>query len=241
VIHYHGGPFSKAELAECAWRRRHALVSFARPEQIRVAAEVSQSFALDNGAFSMWTRGARPDWDKYYRWVDDWCRHPGCDFALIPDRVTGGEVANDELLKQWPLLPALGVPVWHLHESLKRLRRLSAEWNRVAIGSSGRYLYPGTDDWWKRMASVMATVCDDAGRPRVKLHGLRMLNPEVFMQLPLASADSTNVCRNIQLDTKWHGTYSPKSKRVRVYVLLDRIEAFNSAPCWEKRRSVERE
>ncbi len=46
------------------------------------------------------------------------------------------------------------------------------------------------------MAQAMAQACD-LGRPRVKLHGLRMLDVEVFSRLPLASADSTNVARNI--------------------------------------------
>ena len=59
-----------------------------------------------------------------------------------------------------------------------------------------------------------------------------MLNPELFRRLPLASADSTNVSRNVQLDSKWIGPYVPSSKRVRGLVLVDRIEAHNAAPNW---------
>jgi hypothetical protein len=40
----------------------------------------------------------------------------------------------------------------------------------------------------------------------VRLHGLRMLNPEVFSRLPFASADSTNIGRNIGIDQAWRGT-----------------------------------
>jgi hypothetical protein len=53
------------------------------------------------------------------------------------------------------------------------------------------------------MKSAMRVCCDASGMPRTRLHGLRMLNPELFSQLPLSSADSTNVARNVQLDRKW--------------------------------------
>ena len=58
MIAYHGGPFSDATIAAGIWRKHHAMISFARNEQIRIAAEYGSSFALDNGAFSLWR--ARP-------------------------------------------------------------------------------------------------------------------------------------------------------------------------------------
>jgi hypothetical protein len=57
VIHYHGGPITPQTAAIALWTRRHAMVSFARPDQMALAAEVCQSFALDNGAFSLWRAG----------------------------------------------------------------------------------------------------------------------------------------------------------------------------------------
>ncbi|HGF0958712.1 TPA: class I SAM-dependent methyltransferase [Yersinia enterocolitica] len=68
-----------------------------------------------------------------------------------------------------------------------------------------------------------------AGQPITKLHGLRMLNPTIFTRLPLASADSTNVARNIGIDSAWKGTYSPQSKETRASILVERIESFNGA------------
>jgi hypothetical protein len=61
------------------------MVSFARPDQIGLAAEVSASFALDNGAFSVWRQGLKPDWEGYADWVHGWSYHPGFDWAIIPD------------------------------------------------------------------------------------------------------------------------------------------------------------
>ncbi len=161
MIHYHGGRHSTWQVAVEIWKRRHALVSFADPQQISIAAEVAQSFALDNGAFSVWKQGVAPDWDGYYRFVDAWRRHPGFDWAIIPDVIEGDEPANDRLLEEWPFGKAAGIPVWHFHESLERLARLAGEWPRVALGSSGQYRTPGTALWWGRMQQVMETVCDD--------------------------------------------------------------------------------
>ena len=233
MVHYHGGPFSDPITAVVVWRGRHAMVSFARPEQIKVAADICQSFCLDNGAYSAWRRGGRTKFDEYYSWVDRWVRHPGCDFAVIPDSIEGTEEENDELLEQWPFERWHGCPVWHMHESLRRLRRLTHKWPRIALGSSGAFATPGTAEWWKRMASAMRVCCDGSGVPRARLHGLRMLSPTIFSQLPLASADSTNVSRNVQLDRKWTGPYAPTSKRVRGLVLVDRIESHNALPSWQ--------
>ena len=118
-------------------------MSHADPQQIVIAAEVAQSFALDNGAFSVWKQGIEANWLTYYEWVEQWRRHPGFDWAIIPDVIEGDEAANDALLAEWPFSKSAGVPVWHFHESLERLARLANEWPRVALGSSGQYADAG--------------------------------------------------------------------------------------------------
>lgn len=103
---------------------------------------------------------------------------------------------------------------------------------RVCIGSSGEFATVGTTAWWGQMARAMRVVCDDEGRPLCKLHGLRMLNQEVFTRLPLSSADSTNIARNIGIDQAWRGTYSPPTKEARASVMRARIESQNSPAKW---------
>jgi hypothetical protein len=233
VIAYHGGPITPAEVARQLWTRKHAFVSFESPDQLELAAEVSQSFALDNGAFSAWKRGAEVDWDGYVDWVCDWMKHPGFDFAVIPDVIDGTEAENDALVQQWSDLglSPQGVPVWHLHECIDRLVCLADCWPRVALGSSGVYADPGSEPWWQRIGEAMDAVCDSMGRPQCKLHGLRMLDPTIFSQLPLASADSTNVARNIGIDAKWdRAPYAPRSKAI----IADRIEHHASAATWQR-------
>lgn len=236
MIHYHGGQITPITAAAKLWRGRHAMVSFWNPEQIDVAADECQSFALDNGAFSAWKLGNPvADWNQYYDWVKRWKNHPGFDFAIIPDVIDGSEADNDRLIHEWPLSNLIGVPVWHMHEPLSRLQDLIKAFQRVAIGSSGEYATIGNSKWWDRISEAMDMACTDEGVPRAKLHGLRMLNPRIFGEIPFSSADSTNIARNIKLDQKWKGTYVPASKEIRSLVLADRIEQQNSAPYWVKR------
>jgi hypothetical protein len=233
VIHYHGGPITPDVCAIEAWRARHALISFAHPAQIELAAGLTQSFCLDNGAFTQWRSGvAVTDWQPYYAWCDEWLTHPKCDFALIPDVIDGDEAANDALVDEWVWnFGARGVPVWHLHESVDRLRQLAAKWPRVALGSSGDFRVPGTRKWWDRIDQGLSAICR-SGKPICKLHGLRMLNPEIFKYLPLSSGDSAMVALNIGIDKAWKGTYLPANKRARASVLVGRIENETSAPEW---------
>lgn len=232
MIHYHGGPITPLSVAHAVWTGRHAFVSFARPEQIAFAAELCQSFALDNGAYTLWQQSQGTiDIGAYVALVKQWERHPGFDWALIPDVIDGDERANDMMFAKYrnaggDLLA--GVPVWHLHESLERLQRLCRTFPRVALGSSGEYADVGAPQWWQRMGAAMDAICDSDGRPPCKLHGLRMLNPTIFSQLPLSGADSTNVAQNhVRQRQLYHLTPS-----MAALALVDRIERHAAAPRW---------
>lgn len=231
MIHYHGTPVGGSRQDAARFLAgRHALVPFPRQDDIGIVAEVCQSFVFDNGAFTVWRQGGQLDVDGYITWVEQWHRHPGFDWALIPDVIEGSEVENDRLIADWPQHLA-GVPVWHLHESLERLDALSRAWRTVAFGSSGQWSSPGTDAWWKRINAAMATICDGHGRPRCRLHGLRMLDPAIFSRLPFASADSTNAAVNGGSISRF-GMYAPPTAGQRASVIADRIEAHNSAAIW---------
>lgn len=223
MIHYHGGPITPETCALRVWKRRHAFVSFAEPRQIRLAASVCQSLALDNGAFSLWRAGRATDWPGYYDWCTSWLDHPAVDWAVIPDVIGGSEDENDALLREWPH-GHLGVPVWHLNESVARLVRLADDWPRVALGSAADYDVRQPRKCLARLAEALPAISDN-GRPQVKLHGLRMLNPAITTNVPLSSADSTNVARNIGIDGAWRGSYPPATKETRADVLVDRIES----------------
>lgn len=223
MIHYHGGPITPETCALRAWKGRHAFVSYAHPRQIELAASVCQSFALDNGAFSLWKADKPTDWPGYYDWCEQWLAHPACDWAVIPDVIEGTEEENDALIAEWPH-GLRGVPVWHLNESPERLARLASEWPRVALGSSAEWDVSRPDRCLQRIAQVWWAVNTPDGSPRTKLHGLRMLRPEIIEYVPLSSGDSTNVAQNIGIDKAWKGTYTPATKETRTDVLVERIE-----------------
>lgn len=221
MMHIHGTPCGgKREDVARFLAGRHALIPFGRAEDIATAAEVCQSFVIDNGAFSAWRSGnAIEDWSAYYDFVGEWRRHPAFDWAIIPDVIAGDEAANDELLAEWPF-EECGVPVWHLHESVQRLERLVIAYPRVALGSSGEFAEPGTRRW-----------CDENDKPRAKLHGLRMLDPAIFHRLPLSSPDSTNAVRNGTRKAAQVGC----NTLTGMTIIADRIEQHQSAARWVPR------
>ncbi len=237
MIRYHGGPITPDTAAMAAWKRSHAMISFANPQQVALAFEVADSVAIDNGAWPIFAAGKGSiDMDAYHAFVRTWYRHPAFDWYLIPDVIDGDEESNRAIVEDWTVRGAwsyaISVPVWHMHESLEYLEWLSTRFPRVAIGSSGEFLTVGTQRWWGRISEAMEVVCDGQGRPRVKLHGLRQMDPEVFSIIPYASVDSTNVARNIGIDSAWTGSYIPARKETRAMLLRDNVENHACSARW---------
>lgn len=237
MIKYHGTPLGGKNVDKPAFfTRRHALVSFAYQQDMEVVAECCESFVFDCGAYSAW-RSGKPvtDWRPYYEFCKKWIRHPGFDWLLMPDIIDGDEAQNDaEITKfvnwdgwrggeRWHL-NAKAVPVWHLHESLTRLDRLSRAWPRVAFGSSGEFAEVGSDKWETRINEAFETICID-GQVRCKTHGLRMMDPSIFRKFPFASVDSTNVAQNQSREAQRHNTNEVIAREI----IAARIESHNSA------------
>lgn len=235
MIHYHGTPVggSRQDVARFLIGR-HALIPFGRKDDLGAVLECCQSFILDNGAFSHWRAGnGKIDFEAYFELAHELYRHPGFDWCLIPDVIDGTEEDNVEWVMLWIRsgAKAKGVPVWHMHERLDWLDYLVANFQTVALGSSGQFKTPGTSKWWFRMAEAMRVCCDERGRPRCKLHGLRMLDPKIFTRLPLSSADSTNAAVNNGAVSRF-GMYCPPTAAQRAAVIAERVESHNSAPIW---------
>lgn len=237
MIHYHGTPIggTREEVTRFA-HGRHFLIPWPRPEDLGTVADVCESFIFDNGAYTFWRQGESvKDWRPYFEFVKLWVRHPRYAYAMIPDEIEGDEEANDRLICKWVNWQGWrgqnwwnnGVPVWHLHESLERLERLVRGWQRVAFGSSGQWMTPGTESWHRRMNEAMRVACDDDGRPRCKLYGLRMLRGDIVARYPFAGADSTNVAQNANNLNRF-GMYAPPTRSQRCEAIASRIEAVVS-------------
>lgn len=248
TIFYNGTPMGGSRDQTALFLQgENALVSFFRPDDMPVVLECCQSFVLDNGAWSH-AQNARKhnakhpdrpalstqiDFYEYVKWVNEYRRHPAFQWCLIPDVIDGSEEENVDLVNRWVRsgYKAKGVPVWHMHESLEWLDYLVSNFEWVALGSSGIFSRPNSRVWWRRMAEAMAVACDSYGRPRCKLHGLRMMNPEVFTRLPLASVDSTNAAVNSGAKDRF-GMYVPPTRAQRAAVLAARVKAHSGASFW---------
>lgn len=232
---YHGTPIGGDRNSPTRFLKgRDALIPIAHPADLGIALEVCRSVILDCSSYSIWVAGqGNVDVDVYIDWVKGIYRHPCFEWCIIPDIIDGPEEQNARLIHQWLRDGGRykGVPVWHLHESLEWLEWLVERFEWIAIGSSGQWRTPGTASWWCRMAEVMAVVCDSKGRPRCKIHGLRMLDPDIFTRIPFASADSTNAAVNSGSLARF-GMYVPPTAAQRAENIASIIEAHNSPAIW---------
>ena len=225
MITYHGLPITPQLVCASVITARHALCSFAHPEQLEIAASVTASFALDNGAFSAWRAGSPvTDWSPYYAWCQHWLAHPSCDWAVIPDVIDGDEAANRALIDEWPHAAA-GVPVWHLNESFDQLAWMAERFPRIAFGSSAEYdVQRYADRCANRLHEAFHSLSFVNGRGPVKVHGLRFAGQR-WRRFPFASVDSTTVARNHGLDTVWRGSWlEHATKETRARAIAESME-----------------
>ncbi len=239
MIHYHGmaGAGTSRDMITFV-KGRHCFVSYAAAMQLPLFAPLCSSFSLDNGAFTAWKQGKGCDMKGFLLVVSEWMQHPAFEWAVMPDVIDGSEEENDALLEEWTLPKHTGVPVYHMHESFERLERLMDNYDYICLGSSGEYSQPNSKIWWSRINKIMDIATDAQGKPKIKLHGLRMLNPKIYTQIPLKSADSTNAERN-GLHIKRFGMYPSPTRGQRAAVIADRVENQQSASTWIAPKQLE--
>jgi len=181
---------------------------------------------LDNGAYSLWSRGAKVDWSKYYAWCERWLVYP-TTWAVIPDVIGGTEAENDALIEEWPF-GWRGAPVWHLHESIDRLLILCTKWPKVCLGSSGQFAQVGSDAWHLRLIEVFSAIVDDSGAPPTWLHMLRGLKFATG-PYPFGSADSASFGRHLSENIAKYG-------RDKLYRKLRALDMHQPSPTFQRRK-----
>lgn len=219
MIHYHGTPITPiTALYELSGR--HFCVSHAAPSDVSRCHQIGQSVMLDNGAFSKWKSGKQTDWNKYYEWTDKWLDCP-TTWAIIPDVIEAEANVQDNLISQWPHGPK-GSPVWHMHEPIDRLIRLTDEWQRVCIGSSAEYSTVLSESWCRRMDAAWNAI----SKKHRRLPWIHMLRGMACSgkRWPFASVDSTDIARNHHLAhknprkmaDKWDGQQCPSTWTIQL-------------------------
>ena len=136
TIHYHGTPITP-HVAAYQLAGRHFCVSFARPDNVKLAHDTGQTVMLDNGAFSAKTRGHEFDLPGFYKWVEPILAHP--HWAVVPDVIDGSVEQQRGMVATWPFRKEFGIPVWHLGLPIDYLLELCDQWGRVCFGSAGAY------------------------------------------------------------------------------------------------------
>lgn len=241
MIKYHGTPITPISVFNEVSEGRNLLVSWANPQDIKRACAMGDKIILDNGAFTFWNKKKKVNWDEYYEWIIHY--YARIEHFFIPDVIDGTEEENDELIEKyfkecvaiermcdfWFNIDytSKGIPVWHIHESFERLSILMDKFDYIAFGSSAEYSKLGTEKWHTRMNEAMKVVCDNDGKPKVKIHMLRCLDPKIFTKYPFYSGDSTNVARN-------HNRKGWKP-------IMNRIEAFDSSEKYKFRKQVQKD
>lgn len=191
TIHYHGTPLTpRSKLYELSGKC--FCVSFANPSDIDVCLSIGQSVMMDNGAFTLYTKGKNPDWKSFYLWVDQRIGHP--HWAVVPDVIDGCIDDNMKLIKEWPHSKSKSAVVWHMGEPIDHLLALcDLGFSKICFGSSGEYWEVGSEKWSRRCDEAFDALSRNGEIPWVHmLRGLAMCGD----RWPFASADSVNVARN---------------------------------------------
>jgi hypothetical protein len=84
------------------------------------------------------------------------------------------------------------IPVFHPGESLSWLQKyIDAGYNYIGIGGLGQTT---TKEKWKMVVGDPAweMICDSKGIPQVKIHGFAMTSPDLIIEYPYFSVDSTS-------------------------------------------------
>ena len=224
MLHYHGTPITPKE-SLLTMAGKHFCVSYgttARNDADTVMA-IGQSIMWDNGAFSVYNAGKKPDWLGFYRWLEPRLGHP--HWAVVPDVIGGDVDAQRNLISQWPHTRSLSAPVWHMGMPVDYLLELvDGGWGKICFGSSAEYWSVGSPSWESRCDEAFNALAKSGPLPWV--HMLRGLST-TGKRWPFASADSCSVA----IHTVGNGT----RPHAEMEMVARSIDAVQTPIRWQQR------
>lgn len=241
MIHYHGAPCpGNAESQVKFFRHRDALLSYANRKKVsaEVIFDICRSFILDNGAFTYWKNNEEPKWDDFYCWVENYRFHPRFQWFLVPDIIGGSVEENNKQLVICPMPINITVPVFHVGEPLDRIMMIIEKgYHCIGIGTTPGFELKSAA-FFNEMRKIFETVCNHEGIPKIKVHGLRMLDPEIVREFPFSSCDSATSAMESIFDCKWGHRYFPKTQSGRAALVADYLESSQS-PSFYKSKPIQ--
>jgi len=145
------------------------------------------SFFLDSGAYTAWSKKINIDIDKYISFIKE--NQEFIDIYANLDVI--GDKEGEESYKNWQYMRLKGLnplPVFHAHADPKYLLLYMEETDYVAIGAiSEMYTLQrvrSLDRIWRNY------LLDDKGYPKVRCHGFGLTAIEIMIRYPWYSSDS---------------------------------------------------
>ena len=193
-IYFTGQPLRTSDYLELM-RGRGVMYSYlARGRGVWADLSVFGGVALDSGAFSVWSRGAKVDIAAYADYCAaherelDW--YANLD-SIVDWRAT---LRNQSALEARGLRP---VPVYHLGEPWGLIEDLATSYDRVALGRGPGMKFAAI---WRALEEVFARFTDAKGAPTVEFHGFRMTDRRLLARFPFESVDSTTWLAGVAYD-----------------------------------------
>lgn len=164
-----------------------------RQRSVDMIREDGRQVFLDSGAFSMWSLGAKVDIAAYCEYIkrnDDIIRKDdGTLLASVMDDI-GNELGTYQNQKAMEAMGVKPLPCFHFGEDPRYLEYYVANYDYITIGGmvaqSTWQLKLWLDELWEKYLT------DDAGHPKVKVHGFGLTTPELMRRYPWYSVDSSS-------------------------------------------------
>ena len=83
------------------------------------------------------------------------------------------------------------LPVFHIFEDFSWLKKYIDNYDYIAISGTAKFISKSA--WMVSIGDpAFNLICDDKGMPRVKVHGFALTSPDLVIEYPLYSLDSTS-------------------------------------------------
>lgn len=163
---------------------------------------------LDSGAYSLYTKHCmkqNPDGSdnydfyrtrEFWDYVDSYCEflktnkdtfdvYVSVDVLFNPDMSWEVHKYMEDVHKLRP------IPVFHAGEDFKWLRMYIDNYEYIGMQGLGKMVKKM--QWIMKIgAPAWGMICDDKGMPRNKVHGFAMTSPDLIIEFPYYSVDSTS-------------------------------------------------